>query len=273
MAAVVANPVSKTAYYCTGVRMLDAQSADPLVGDVWAERFMDDEARAFFERFRSFSVPNASNVVRHHLVDEVLRSRLAHDPHRRIVLLGCGFDARALRFRGGEWIEVDEAPIIERKNRLAPAAAAGNPLTRIAIDFARDSLADTLGPHSTDAPMTVVIEGVLYYLEAPAIEQTLGILRQLFPRHELICDLQSDAFVRRYARRLIERIEEHGARWRFHPAHPVAAMEALGYKVESTASIALRTAELGRISTPAWVVRWLLPSLRDGYQVCVFSPR
>lgn len=265
------NPVSKTAYYCTGVRMLDAQSAHPLIGDVWAERFMDDEGRAFFDQFRPFAVPNASNAVRHYLIDEILKSQLAANPKRRIVLLGAGFDARAFRFTSGEWFEVDEAPIIERKNHLAPAHMAGVPLTRIAIDFAHDSIADKLASLASDAPMTVVMEGVVYYLEAAAVERTLRTLQRLFPRHELVCDLQSDAFVRRWGGSVIQKITEQGAPWRFHPRDPVKAIAALGYRSLSATSIVRRTAELRRISTPAWIVRWLLPSLRDGFQVCVFE--
>lgn len=267
----MANPVSKTAFYCTGVRMLDAESAHPLVGDTWAARFMDDEGRAFFDEFRGFTIPNASNVVRHHLIDERLRSRLTLDPRRRIVLLGAGFDARAFRLTGGEWFEIDEAPIIDRKNAVAPTAQAANPLTRMTIDFAKDSIADALAPLATDAPMTVVMEGVIYYLEPAAVEQTLGTLQRLFPQHELLCDLQSDTFVRRWGRPIISKIGEYGARWRFHPADPVRHIERLGYRLESATSVALRAAELKRIAIPPWVVRTVLPSLRDGYQVCGFQ--
>jgi methyltransferase (TIGR00027 family) len=265
------NPISKTAYYCAGVRMLDAQSPNPLVGDRWAERFMDDEGRAFFEQFRPFVIPNASNAVRHHIIDEILRSRLAENPRRRIVLLGAGFDARAFRLAGGEWFEIDEAPIIERKNAVAPATEASNPLTRMAIDFAHETILEKLAAVATDAPMTVVMEGVLYYLEPAAVEQTLGMLKQLFPRHELVCDLQSDGFVKRWGGPIIRKIGEYGARWRFHPADPARHIEGLGYRLESTTSIPLRTAELKRITIPAWVIRWLMPSLRDGFRANVFS--
>jgi methyltransferase (TIGR00027 family) len=265
------NPVSITAYYCTGVRAQDARSANPLVGDAWAERFMDAEGRAFFEQFTSFTIPNASNVVRHHVIDEILRTRLAADPRRRIVLIGAGFDARALRLDGGDWFEVDEAPIVERKDAVAPAAQAPNPLTRIAMDFARESIADRLAAVATDAPTTVVMEGVLYYLEPEAVIDTLRMLSRLFPRHELVCDLQSDAFVRRWGRPIINRIQTFGARWRFHPPDPAGYIEGRGYRLERTTSIPLEAARLGRIGMPAWVIRRLLPSLRDGFRVCVFS--
>ncbi len=80
------NPVSRTAYYCTGVRALDARSRAPFCGDRYAERFMDDEAWRLFAPFRRFHAPNGSNVVRHRMIDDLLRARLAAHPHLRVVL-------------------------------------------------------------------------------------------------------------------------------------------------------------------------------------------
>jgi O-methyltransferase involved in polyketide biosynthesis len=261
----MSNPVSRTAWYCTGVRMQDARSAHPLVGDTWAERFLDEEGRSVFARFADLAAPNGANIVRHWLIDQWLKDR--------IVLIGAGFDSRALRLPGGRWIEADEAPVIERKERIAPAQASPNHLVRVAIDFARESLAGKLAPHATAAPVTVVMEGVTYYLEASAIAANAKAFAGLFPRHELICDLQSNVFVERWGRRIIERIAALGAHWRFHPEDPVAAIEALGYRRRECLSIALRAAELQRIRVPAFVIRHLLPSLRDGYRLCAFERR
>src|SRR6187431_2384067 len=82
-----ALPISRTAFYCTGVRAVDARSPAPLCGDRYAERFMDDEAWRLFEPFRSFRMPNASNVVRHRMIDELLRARLSEHPRLRVVLI------------------------------------------------------------------------------------------------------------------------------------------------------------------------------------------
>ena len=269
----MSNPVSKTAWYCTGVRVQDARSAQPLVGDLWAERFTDEEGRGVFEEFADLVEPNGANIVRHWLVDQWLGARIAADPTHRIVIVGAGFDSRALRLKGGLWVEVDEAAVIERKEPIAPAHASPNPLVRVAIDFARESLAGKLAPHATADPVTVVMEGVTYYLDAAAIAANTRVFAELFPRHELICDLQSNAFVERWGRRIIERIGALGARWRFHPDDPVAAIEAFGYRRRECVSIALRAAELKRIRVPAFVIRYLLPSLRDGYRLCAFERR
>jgi len=47
----------------------------------------------------------------------------------------------------------------------------------------------------------------------------------------------------------------------------------LGYALREAVSIPLRAAELKHIRVPAWVLRHLLGSLRDGYRACVFEAR
>jgi O-methyltransferase involved in polyketide biosynthesis len=98
------KPVSRTAFYCTGVRALDARAPRPVCGDRFAERFMDEAAWRIFEPFRNFTAPNASNITRHRIIDDLLRDRLAAQPGLRIVLIGAGFDSRAYRLKGGRWL-------------------------------------------------------------------------------------------------------------------------------------------------------------------------
>ena len=53
------KPVSRTAFYGTGVRALDARKPRPVCGDRFAERFMDEAAWRTFEPFRDFRAPIA----------------------------------------------------------------------------------------------------------------------------------------------------------------------------------------------------------------------
>ncbi len=96
--------------------MLDAQSDNPVCGDDFAARFMDANAMRVFNAFLPFERPNASNVARHRIIDDLLRDRLAERPDSQIFLVGCGFDSRAYRLNGGTWVEVDEDPLIAEKN-------------------------------------------------------------------------------------------------------------------------------------------------------------
>ena len=134
------KPISSTAFYCCGVRMEDAASRAPVCGDMYAKRFMDDAALRIFERFREFTPPNRSNAARHRIVDDLLRERLVHDPDTNVALIGCGFDSRAYRLGGGRWFELDEPEVIAYKNECLPISQCPNPLQRIPIDFAAESL-------------------------------------------------------------------------------------------------------------------------------------
>lgn len=46
------KPISKTAFYCCGVRMLDAKRSNPVCGDVYAEGFMNGDGLRIFEAFK-----------------------------------------------------------------------------------------------------------------------------------------------------------------------------------------------------------------------------
>src|SRR5438445_539444 len=129
------KPSSETAFYCCGIRMRDAWRARPICGDHYAACFMDVRGLEILRKFRGTQLSNAGNVARHRYIDDYLRQQLAIDPELQIVLLGCGFDSRAYRLRGGTWYELDEPQVIAYKNDRLPAAQATNPLCRIAIDF------------------------------------------------------------------------------------------------------------------------------------------
>ena len=115
------HPVSRTAYYCCGVRALDAASPAPVLGDHLAARFMTPEAWATFEPFRPLAAPNASNVVRARIIDDLLRTTLQARPDAGVVIIGAGFDTRAFRLPGGRWVELDEPAVIALKDAELPA--------------------------------------------------------------------------------------------------------------------------------------------------------
>jgi methyltransferase (TIGR00027 family) len=205
------DPISKTAYYCCGARAADAERAHPICGDHLARRFVNGEAQAIFARFSRFTNPNASNVARHRVIDDWFRERLSATPDLLVILLGAGFDTRAFRLHGGRWIELDQPETMTNKEVELPEAQSPNALTRVAIDFAVDSLADKLAPWAGERPVVVVMEGVNAYLSEAERRRTLDILVKTFPGHILICDLFTGRFVRRYSGKIRRQFEELGA--------------------------------------------------------------
>lgn len=265
------DPIARTAWYCCGARAQDAQAPRPVCGDTLAERFMDDQAWALFERTPGLKQASVSSAMRHRIIDDALRERLQQRPGQRVLLLGAGFDTRAFRLPGGQWLELDQPALFAFKERQLPAAQSPTPLQRIPIDFAREQLADKLAPWAGERDVVVVMEGVSMYLQPAQWQHTARTLRRLLPGHRLLCDLVDATFLRRHGRRLRQALREAGGQ--FVPAldDPAAMVAALGYRQQARWSVVGSAVEAGALPIPRWLLNSLLRSLRDGYAVYAFD--
>jgi len=265
------KPVSQTAYYCCGLRALDAAAPHPVCGDGYAERFMTPEAWALFEPFRGFRAPNASNVARHRIIDDLLRARLGRQPETAVVIIGAGFDTRAFRLPGGRWVELDEPALITLKEARLPAREAPNPLTRVAIAFDREPLGTALAPFRRPPEPVVVLEGALPYLSAAEVRALLQAVRDTFTRPTVVCDLTPRAFARRYGGKIGAQLRELGAPYGRLEEEPLELFQAAGFRLAARQSIVARAAELGMLRLPRWLLATVLRSLREGYTVATFA--
>jgi methyltransferase (TIGR00027 family) len=264
------KPVSKTAYYCCGVRALDAAAARPVCGDQYAGRFMTPEAWAVFEPFRELEAPNASNVARHRMIDDLLRERLARRPDTGVVVIGAGFDTRAFRMPGGRWVELDEPAVMAVKDVELPASRAPNPLTRVSITFDGEPIAAALAPHRDLPEPIVVLEGVLPYLTDDEVRELLRALRSTFTSLTLVCDLTTRTFIRRYGDKIGAKLRELGAPYGRLQSEARGLIEAAGFRLEARDSIVGYAAALGMLRIPRWLLATLLRALRDGYTIATF---
>lgn len=265
------KPISKTAFYCCGVRMQDAERALPVCGDTYAKVFMNEQGLQILEMFKDEARPNISNVARHRLIDDLLRQELLENPNLTVVIIGAGFDSRAFRLNGGTWIELDEPQVIAYKEERLPAATSANELQRISIDFATDSLEQKLAAFSDRSPVTVVIEGVLMYLDEAAIGKLLETLHHLFPRHKLICDLMTKGFFEKTATTIHEKLTGMGATFKFTIDNPEEVFLKNGYRELETIPVIERTVlfEAGEIPPDVW--QTIQPTLPQGYSIHVFQ--
>ena len=156
-----------------------------------AEVFLPPHFR-FFLKFRRIR-ENTKNKLDASLpgVTEYMIARTAYfdrlfvdalnDKTPQIVLLGAGYDSRALRFaganRGTRIFELDAAPTQERKVQCLRKARIAIPehLTFVPIDFNRESLGDALekAGYKNDQKTLFIWEGVSYYLEMESVDRTL----------------------------------------------------------------------------------------------------
>lgn len=223
------NSVSNTAYYCCGIRMLDAKQSPSFCHDQYAERFMDTKGLAIFEPFKSEKMPNISNVARCRLIDDYVKNEIANHAKLTIITIGAGFDTRPYRLNGGHWVEVDEPQIIDYKNDKLPIAECKNTLQRIAIDFANESLVDKLASFSGDTHIVIVIEGVFMYLKPEAVTSTINAIQQLFSNHVLYCDLMTKEFFNKFAQSVHAKLMAAGGTFTERPEQPSQVFKAHDY--------------------------------------------
>jgi methyltransferase (TIGR00027 family) len=114
----------------------------------------------------------------------------------QLVVLGAGFDSRALRFaerlKGARVLEVDHpATSAEKQRRVTRAfgAAAGG-VRYVAADFTRDDLGAQLaaGGFARDARTVFLWEGGSMYLTASAVEAILAFVAKAAPGSALAVD-------------------------------------------------------------------------------------
>ena len=264
------KPITNMAFYCCGVRMYDAQQAHPVCGDAYARVFMNEYGMQIYDRFKGETNCNASMLVRHRIIDDVLRKQLSNEPDLCIITIGAGLDSRPYRLTGGQWFELDEPAVVAYKNERLPKSKCANPLERIPINFCTDKLEDKLASIPSAAPVVVVMEGVCIYLCEEETRRTIAPLHKLFPGHQLICDLVNREMVERYGRSLHEKIEGIGAQ--FKPVdYPEKVFTSNSYRISNRMSVVERAADFGISKLPKWALKYFFSSDVYGNTVYVFE--
>jgi hypothetical protein len=80
-----------------------------------------------------------------------------------------------------------------------------------------------------------------------------------------------NSFFKRYSQDVHEKIKALGASFTDMVDHPEQLFRDLGYRVSSQTSIPLYAASHSRIGIPPFMIRYFLPSLRNGYCIWKFE--
>src|SRR3954470_16337958 len=149
-----------------GYRLVVASARLPRVGR-WVERYIDG---------RWTAGPRASAVVRTRLIDDLLTAALAGGV-RQVVLLGAGYDSRALRLAGmrsATVFEVDHPATQALKRRLA---GDHEHVRFVPADLMRADLTVVRREAGLRRERTAVVwEGVTNYLDARSVDATFTAL-------------------------------------------------------------------------------------------------
>lgn len=170
---------SKTALFMAAYRARATERPQRLCNDPWARGLAgEDGARLATEYDRIFEHMELWTAVRTAFIDEVL-GRSVGLGVRQIVLLGAGFDTRAVRLasEGVRFFEVDH-PLTQADKRARVGSLVGydaDLATYVACDFESQDFMTQLGASGYDAarPALFIWEGVAPYLTEVAVRGTL----------------------------------------------------------------------------------------------------
>ncbi|MGO9214821.1 MAG: class I SAM-dependent methyltransferase [Syntrophales bacterium] len=127
----------------------------------------------------------SSGIARTKLIDELLQQTISYGV-RQVIILGAGFDTRALRLdflNATPVIEVDHPDTSDVKVKKLKEFLGRLPsnIYYYQIDFNKQSLADLAGRNNFNLsiPTTVIWEGVTNYLTQEAVDATFEFVEKL----------------------------------------------------------------------------------------------
>jgi methyltransferase (TIGR00027 family) len=200
MTPAAPNPISSTARYMALFRALEtARGRDRLFEDRFAIRFLPMAWRAMLNIAGAVAATRliegaidkrgtgawSSGVARTRLIDDWIGDAAAAGA-RQVVLLGAGFDCRALRLPCLAKIptfELDRPQLLEEKRRrVGGSLAETHPhLRHIPIDFLHDDVGARLSSGGFVRSMRTLVlwEGVTNYLDADAVGVVFDLVARI----------------------------------------------------------------------------------------------
>lgn len=201
------NKTSRTAQYMALFRALETErdSNDKLFSDPYAIHFLDVKLR-FAARMSKYSIirkyisnkiqkkiPGAfsSGIARTKYIDDLLKQTISNGV-KQVIILGAGFDTRALRLDFLESvpvIEIDHPNTSNFKSATYQNSIGSLPenITFYQIDFNKQSLDELAIEHNFyfSNPTTIIWEGVTNYLTEAAIKRTFAFISN-FPKDSYV---------------------------------------------------------------------------------------
>jgi methyltransferase (TIGR00027 family) len=237
-----ANTASRTAQYMALFRALEHRrpAGKRLFNDPYAISFLDKQlklacilsslpfAHGIIAGIIQRKLPGAlaSGIARTKCIDDLLSKTIQHGV-RQVIILGAGFDTRALRLPFLKQIPVIE---IDHPNTAALKTATLHNLPPqllshiryLQIDFNTQSLEDLLRDHQIDfhLPTTIIWEGVTNYLTQAAVDHTFSLLERFVHGsyviftyvHKQVLDTPASFFG---ATKLLQDLQDIEERWTF----------------------------------------------------------
>ena len=193
-----AQKTSRTAQYMAFFRALETKrnQNDRLFADPYAVHFTDSKLRfavrlskypvfaKYINNIINQKIPGAlsSGIARTKYIDELLKTAVSKGVEQ-VIILGAGFDTRAIRLdflKSVPVIEIDHPNTSNFKAEVYKNRIGQIPqnILFLQIDFNKQSLDELAALHNFDftIPTTVIWDGVTNYLTADAVINTFSFI-------------------------------------------------------------------------------------------------
>jgi methyltransferase (TIGR00027 family) len=209
-------------------------------GDVRGERALYRDVRGRGVSALPTGRP-AGTAQRTSFVDNEVARAVGHGVEQ-VVLVGAGYDGRALRFAGAtQWFEAERPAVLEdKRRRLAELGIEPSRVAYLGLDFGADDLGTALqgAGHRADAPSLFVCEGLFASLSLEAIASLCESMRTRAPNGSVLVSTfrvepepvgGASAAVRTAADQLL-RVAGAPRRSEFRPGDPEKLMVVTGWR-------------------------------------------
>ena len=138
-------------------------------------------------------------IVRTIVLDRLTTAYLAGHPGAVVVNIACGLDTRCYRMTGyRHWYNLDLPETMAVREKLLPESGA---VTQIAMS-AMDDWGSRI--EETDAPVLIIIEGLIMYLTEADVQRIFAVIAGRFPQAAVLVETMNPMVVKRFKEKSIE---------------------------------------------------------------------
>ena len=138
-------------------------------------------------------------IARTIVLDRLTTAYLAGHPGAVVVNIACGLDTRCYRMTGyRHWYNLDLPETMAVREKLLPESGA---VTQIAMS-AMDDWGSRI--EETDAPVLIIIEGLIMYLTEADVQRIFAVIAGRFPQAAVLVETMNPMVVKRFKEKSIE---------------------------------------------------------------------
>jgi methyltransferase (TIGR00027 family) len=243
-----------TAAWIAAVREKESQRADSLFKDEWAAKLVDKAGEDFMKRSKEKNGnDNQFIVVRTKYFDDFISS--AADQCPQIVLLGAGYDVRALRLglSGGNTVfEIDTPRLLAEKEQKLKGSDLNKGANRVAVpaDLESDWRSNLLAHGFEPAIATTwVAEGLFFYLSEQCVRSIMQTIDALSGENsKIIYDVSGNELLTLPSMSgHIDYLQRHGLPLPYCTDYPEDLLNGIGWRELMVDYAGSKTASFGRL--------------------------